>query len=877
MQASPQGRTVSYVHEFSVILGRVIPADREQVSTLCILHPDSQNSLSLNLKTGKWKCFAGCGSGDINKLKSMVSKKERTEAPQAQPIVSSDLIEQWHQRLMNDKKKRMALCRTRSWSKEILIKYKIGWNDTRVTIPVMNEGGQCIDVRKYLPGGNPKMLPIDAGRGVNLFPVEQLTKESDGTPLYLCEGESDTLCALSHGLNAVTNTGGAGTWKDEWSLLFQGKSVVIAYDNDEPGKKGAFKVGRSLVAHVTEVRVLRWPTINKQGFDITDFFISGGNTEDLQKLVSAPLLKPVGEGFDLIIDDLTKKYVRVGKDDAEPTAISSFVLKPIMRIVDPDGSPERLQVEWDSTAEGEHPISIIDNRLFASARDFRNALPQQTHWFTGSDRDIQVIRAILANTPTPAKKGLRYAGMVYDEKLEKKVYVMPDGVYSANGKETESEWVYAPLDEKDLLTGSFRFAPLNLRQRANKELVHQVADQLAHLHQPKVIVPMMGWFAACPFAEEIRKESGGFPILNVYGTQGSGKSETTGVLLRMSGWDYGRGEMNTIGHTKFVLLRLLASNSIVPIAFDEYRAGDRETDLNKRRLREIYNGGFDDRGRPDLSVTSFRLIAPVALVGETGPEDPATRERMVPVNVPPSEPRTKKILTQMYALPLRGFLYPYLRYTLQEIEPQMHQIWTGAYKRADGIARKKLRGLMEPPGRVVTSIACVLFGWSAMTSFFMSMGHHASKYTDEWVDAGIADMLDDMIPVVGARPRVALDALIEDISSMSEAGFVTCGREWAYDINRSEILLRLRVCVARLREWSRRTDSALDPLTQQAYRSMVYENLKRDGYVTDPARLYLGRSWVAISINKANLSGLDIGGFNLEIRGDSHGNENSDA
>jgi putative DNA primase/helicase len=77
--------------------------------------------------------------------------------------------------------------------------------------------------------------------------------------IYLCEGEADCLCALSHGLEAVTVTGGAGNWRDEFSPHFEGRDVAICYDADLTGYIGAHKVAARLVAVAAKVRILIWP------------------------------------------------------------------------------------------------------------------------------------------------------------------------------------------------------------------------------------------------------------------------------------------------------------------------------------------------------------------------------------------------------------------------------------------------------------------------------------------------------------------------------------------------------------------------------------------------------------------------------------------
>ena len=105
--------------------------------------------------------------------------------------------------------------------------------------------------------------------------------------ILLCEGEPDTLCALSRGLEAVCQTGGAGTWKDEFNAFFQGKKVAVCYDADDPGRAGAQKAARAIAAEAAEVRVISWPEFMAKGQDLTDWFMTHGKTvDDLMALVA---------------------------------------------------------------------------------------------------------------------------------------------------------------------------------------------------------------------------------------------------------------------------------------------------------------------------------------------------------------------------------------------------------------------------------------------------------------------------------------------------------------------------------------------------------------------------------------------------------------
>jgi hypothetical protein len=48
--------------------GDPIPPHRGWVKVRCVLHDERRPSATVNLETGKWQCFAGCGHGDVYDL-----------------------------------------------------------------------------------------------------------------------------------------------------------------------------------------------------------------------------------------------------------------------------------------------------------------------------------------------------------------------------------------------------------------------------------------------------------------------------------------------------------------------------------------------------------------------------------------------------------------------------------------------------------------------------------------------------------------------------------------------------------------------------------------------------------------------------------------
>ncbi len=126
---------------------------------------------------------------------------------------------------------------------------------------------------------------------------------TDSRVIWLCEGEPDVICALSQGLEVVTQTAGAGTWRPEHNSRFKGRHVAIAYDADLAGWKGAFKVAGQLAGAAASVRVIRWPDFmlpqdapegdysarlpETHGQDLTDFFARHGrNVDELMDLLA---------------------------------------------------------------------------------------------------------------------------------------------------------------------------------------------------------------------------------------------------------------------------------------------------------------------------------------------------------------------------------------------------------------------------------------------------------------------------------------------------------------------------------------------------------------------------------------------------------------
>lgn len=180
------------------------------------------------------------------------------------------------------------------WTDAILDRFDFRLKGDRLAIPIRNHAGYLVNVRLYLPGaGENKIISWGKGFGKGkLFPAPPWPDEQ---PIILCEGEKDCITALSKGFNAATQTTGADTWSDRYTRFFTGRQVIVAYDNDDAGRKGGEKAAAKIAEVATSVAIIQWPAYMQDKQDLTDFFaVHGKSAADFKRLF--PDAKKIGGG-----------------------------------------------------------------------------------------------------------------------------------------------------------------------------------------------------------------------------------------------------------------------------------------------------------------------------------------------------------------------------------------------------------------------------------------------------------------------------------------------------------------------------------------------------------------------------------------------------
>lgn len=258
----------------------------EQSYARCPMHHDTNASFTVNTETEEWYCH-GCGTGgkyvefleryyDVGRDVAAAAYKQWSQR-KTLPFPSEDYVEACVKKLQEKPAEIEALHKF-GITDEVIAKYRLGYDDTRITIPVYSKTDRLINVRKYLPPHrriegvtNAKVIGVRGCNEARFYPYENLTPDKE--VVYVVEGEKDCLVAISQGLNCVTGTGGSNMPAHE-EVLFTGKTVYLMIDNDPAGARLNTQYIKAIGGLAKTVKIIKLPCK-----DFTDYWMMYHNTE----------------------------------------------------------------------------------------------------------------------------------------------------------------------------------------------------------------------------------------------------------------------------------------------------------------------------------------------------------------------------------------------------------------------------------------------------------------------------------------------------------------------------------------------------------------------------------------------------------------------
>jgi hypothetical protein len=215
---------------------------------LCPAHDDVKPSLSIGTDDGRTliHCHAGCATTDIVQAMGLKMRDLFPEEPEKRTLVDT---------------------------------YDYRDANSRLRFQILRYSPKAFSARR--PNGNGRW--VNSVEGIDLIPYQLPTILKFQT-VVVTAGEKDALTGLGKlRLATTTNPFGEGAWKDEYSVHFAGKTVILCPDNDEPGRKHMRAVACSLFPVAKTVKIIELPF----GKDLTEWYLLGGTRKEFIELARA--------------------------------------------------------------------------------------------------------------------------------------------------------------------------------------------------------------------------------------------------------------------------------------------------------------------------------------------------------------------------------------------------------------------------------------------------------------------------------------------------------------------------------------------------------------------------------------------------------------
>lgn len=345
----------------------VIPLSEDEVKTRCPLHEDHTPSCTINLKSLVFYCHASqCNrGGDFITFMATVTKTNRAtvfadlskryDLEQVKAI-NPDVIEREHAAIWEQRHLLKELY-LRGVTDSSIRRYRLGFNDGRITIPIKNDGGVFVNIRYYLPGApGAKKFKNASGRGkpVRLFPVDQM----DYDDIVLCGGEVKAIVGAQQ-LNAknigcVSGTAGEGAkgWTIDLTKRFTGKRVWICMDIDEAGQKAADVLAAMLRSVARWIGIVNLP-LDRDRYpkgDLNDFVARENGDlwplletcQEWRSAIEAPVTDDSPPSETRFSDTILS--INVGKRMRFDSVVSAAMDKPFV-------VPKRVLIDCDKSQE----------------------------------------------------------------------------------------------------------------------------------------------------------------------------------------------------------------------------------------------------------------------------------------------------------------------------------------------------------------------------------------------------------------------------------------------------------------------------------------------------------------------------------------------
>lgn len=310
-----------------------------------------------------------------------------------------------------------------------------------------------------------------------------------------------------------------------------------------------------------------------------------------------------------------------------------------------------LGFEFDVVQSGTKTFrTMLAAEAFTSVNSMKRFFANHQLSFHGGDLETMSLLDVMSDK---AKRG----GRVY-------VYPREGFMVLNNPHVAQKEPVLVYLTQGDFISSLAEDDPAYFRLRYRPEAatssynidIHKAPplgdDHRAALHdlfsftREDVAADVIGWMVACHYRSVYLELFNQFPLLQIYGEAGSGKSQTVWMLAHMHWYLKEISIKSSSSCTPFAVDSHASSSTSAPFILDEFKPrelqkqGRGKYEKLKDMFKASYIGGdIGERGTVNkgaentLGVIKSRATAPVVFMGESIEMETAIIERCVTVNL----------------------------------------------------------------------------------------------------------------------------------------------------------------------------------------------------------------------------------------------------
>lgn len=340
---------------------------------------------------------------------------------------------------------------------------------------------------------------------------------------------------------------------------------------------------------------------------------------------------PEGTNAQLQVGDIFERNGSYWKLTAKNAIrLSSFIFEPNILIKRSGVESPIDALVGDIKSKTDQAEAQLTRKAFVTVAALCKELPSIDWAWYGKDADVRHFQTFLMDKlrekGTPTKEATNTLG--YHKKSNS--YVLSEQTITQNAVLSTAE------SEVHLLASKGARPITHYATKAPDAQELQKFFILANrINKPEVIWVALGWWAACALKVQLEALKYRFPILNLFGTRGSGKTTIVKEIIQVLA-GYVEPEVFECTTTQFVMLSLLGATTSVPVSFGEYRQSKRVKPL-LNILRASYDSGHNPRGRSDQTVQDYKLSAPFTIDGEDALTDAAALERVLLVHMHPED------------------------------------------------------------------------------------------------------------------------------------------------------------------------------------------------------------------------------------------------